>query len=73
MTDATDAAILFGVIGFVVGIVAAMLAEGTVKEWLRTRHEYRMRLLAHREKWIEVDATRLRPGDYRYETKEGGK
>ncbi len=38
-------------------------------EWLRTRHEYRMRLLAHRERWFEVDSARPRPGEWRQETK----
>lgn len=37
--------------------------------WLKQRHELKMREFEERRRWLEVEATRPRPGEYRVETR----
>lgn len=64
------AAFLLGIfVGHVGTFVPENKQSNLLTEWVRTRHEYRMRLLAHRERWIDVEAARPRPGEWRMESK----
>ncbi len=72
MNDQVFTAIVVGLFfGAIGGGAFVPMAEGAVKRWIETRHEYRMRLLSHRERWLEVDAARPRAGEWRSETKGG--
>lgn len=72
--DALTASVTCFVIGFFFGALVFMFGNDTVKRWVELRHEFRLKVLAsrdrERERWLEVDAARPRPGDYRVETRE---
>lgn len=55
--------------GHVFTFVPPNKESNLLTEWIRTRHEYRMRLLAHRERWFEIEAAQPRPGEWRMESK----
>lgn len=63
--------VAFSVGLFVVGVFIGVLvrdvagSEGAVKRWIELRHEFRMKALAQRERWLEVDPARPRPGETR--------
>lgn len=58
--------------GFITGLIVrdAAGSDNVVRRWIELRHEFRLRVLAQRERWLEVDAARPRPGEYRVETRE---
>lgn len=56
------------VVGFTVGcFVWGCAGDGAVRRWIELRHEFRLKVLAQRERWLEVDAARPRD---RVETRE---
>lgn len=58
--------------GFITGLIVrdAAGSDNVVRRWIELRHEFRLKVLAQRERWLEVDAARPRPGEYRTETRE---
>ena len=41
------------VCGTMVGAVTNMAADGTVKRWLELRHDFRMKALEQRARWLD--------------------
>lgn len=48
--------------GFLFGVLIrdAAGADNVVRRWIELRHEFRLKVLAQRERWLEVDAARPR-------------
>ena len=41
------------VVGFFAGVLVHMAADGTAKRWLELRHDFRMKALEQRARWLD--------------------
>lgn len=67
----SEGAVIASASCFVIGVVIGAFVRdaagdnGAVKRWIELRHEFRLKVLAQRERWLEVDAARPRAGETR--------
>ena len=54
ISEGVALAVVFAfVCGVGVGLIVHMAADGTVKRWLELRHDFRMKALEQRARWLD--------------------